>query len=199
MNKHLRVLLAGAATAVFFLVSSPARAGWQPYDWLFTVNIKSFPDQLRYAGSTLCPFAKAYVSYAKSDGSNEADYETLWFCKGKTYGLERVAPLSIAPGTGVAIKINFKSNPPGPSELRAAAQCILRLYLDTRLNKDAVQTIILPDGSFSDIITALGEEHFQIVNMQLEVPVQLASSMFLQDESDKHTQYMCYAPGSYQF
>jgi hypothetical protein len=199
MNKQLRILLSSGAAALLFLLSSPARAGWVPYDWLVTIDVKVFPDQLRYTGSTLNPLVKTYISYAKNDGTNESKYETLWFCRGKAYGLERVAPLSIARGAGVGIQVNFKSKTPGPSEFKAAAQSILRTYLDLRLNKDAVQTAIIPDDYFSDVTTAMADEHFQIVQRQLEIPVQLASSLFMQDVSDKHTQNMCYAPGSYQF
>jgi hypothetical protein len=199
MNKHLRILMSAGVAALLFLFSSPARAGWQPYDWLVTIDVKAFPDQLRYTGSTLNPLVKAYISYAKFDGSNQNKYETIWFCRGKAYGLERVAPLSIDRGAGVGIRVNFKSRTPGPSDFKAAAQSILRTYLDVRLNKDSVQTAIVPDDYFSDVITAMGDEHFQIAQFQLEVPVQLASSLFVQDVSDKHTQHMCYAPGSYQF
>jgi hypothetical protein len=154
---------------------------------------------LRYTGSTLNPLVKTYISYAKYDGSNESNYETLWFCRGKAYGLERAAPLSIDRGASVGIRVNFKSAKPGPSEFKAAAQSILRMYLDARLNRDSVQTAIIPDDNFSDVVSAMADEHFQIVQMQLEVPVQLASSIFMQDVSDKQTQHMCYAPGSYQF
>jgi len=199
MNNHLRVFLGGGMAALLFLFSSPCRAGFQPYDWLVTIDVKAFPDQLRYTGSTLNPLVKAYISYAKYDGSNENKYETLWFCRGKAYGLERVAPLSIDRGAGVGIRVNFKSSTPGTYEFKAAAQSILRTYLDLRLNRDAVQTAIIPDDNFSDVITAMGDEHFQIAQFQLEVPVQLASSLFVQDVSDKHTQHMCFAPGSYQF
>jgi hypothetical protein len=199
MNKHLRVFLSGSVAALLFLLSSPARADFQLYNWLVTIDVKAFPDQLRYAGSTLNPLVKTYISYARYDGSNENNYETLWFCRGKAYGLERVAPLSIDRGNGVGIRVNFKSSTPGPSEFKAAAQSILRTYLDLRLNRDSVQTAIIPDDYFSDVINAMADEHFQIAQFQLEVPVQLASSLFVQDVSDKHTQHMCYAPGSYQF
>jgi len=199
MNKHLRVLLSSAAAALLFLFSSPARAGFIPYDWLINIDIKVFPDQLQYTGTTLTPLVKSYISYAQYDGSNAAQYETLWFCRGKAYGLERVAPLAITNGAGVGIKVNFLSKSPGTSEFKAAAQSILRMYLDSRLNHNAVQTAIVPDDYFSNVISAMNDEHFQIVQAQLEMPVQLASSLFMQDVSDRHTLNMCYAPGSYQF
>jgi len=197
MKNSLRILF-GTTASVILLLFSPAQADWTPYNFLLTAAIKPLPNYLRYANSSLSPVDKATVvcTNVSGDGSS-SPYESIWFCRGQPYGLERSGPLPVDSGSAIGIQINFNS-PPGPMEIKAAVQTILRLYLDSRLNKNPVMTVIVPDEQFAEIVTALGDEHFQPFQLALEVPVQIASNLFIQDNSKKHSTSVCYAPGSFQ-
>jgi hypothetical protein len=198
MEKRLSQLLGAIALATGLIFSHPAKAGFQPYDYILSVSIKALPNYLRYAGSSLTPVDKGTVTSTNVSGDGSVTpYEDLWFCNGATYGLERANPLPIESGVGLAIQVNFKTQPPGPAEIKSAAQSILRLYLDARVHGNPVMTVIVPDDQFADIVTAMGDEHFQPFTIPLEVPVQVSSRIFVQDESDKNTQSLCYAPQSF--
>ncbi len=199
MNKRSSLFLFALMFSVLVDFSCPARAVWQPYEYLVTIETKELPEQLRYAGCTIRPLIKAYIKRAQADGSDESNYETLWFCKGKLFGLERIAPLNVPKGSSIGIKVVHLTKTPGDQEFECAAESILCIYVDGRLNNDAIPTVTVPDESFAPIVSALGEEHFQVVSAPLEVPVQISAGIFLRDESGQHVTNMCYAPGSYGF
>lgn len=199
MSRHKVLLIFAVVSAILLNLSCPAGALWQPYEYLVTIETKEFPDQLRYAGCNIRPLIKAYIKRAEADGSNESRYETLWFCKGKLFGLERVGSLNVPRGSSIGIKVVHLTKTPSDYEFACAAESILRIYVDGRLNNDAIPTVTVPDESFASIVSALGEEHFQVVSVALEVPVQISAGMFLRDESGQHVTNMCYAPNSYGY
>jgi hypothetical protein len=174
----------------------PAQATWRPYEWLVTIETEPVPGQFKYKGSTIAPVVETHISYAKADGSESTKYETLWYGNGRAYGLERSHNLDIDSGRGVGIRVIHKTQNPTEDEYTAAANSIVRLLLDLRNNRDSIAMIIVPDGSFSGICGQLFTEHFVPFRAPLEVPYQIAGALFIQDESDKHTQTLCYAPNS---
>src|SRR5579871_2633392 len=90
------------AIAVSFCLLSqicPAFGGdWKPYDWLMTVETEEFPSRFKYAGSRLTPTVEVHISIAKADNSYQANYETIYYGKGRAYGLNRFSPLDVGPG-----------------------------------------------------------------------------------------------------
>jgi hypothetical protein len=196
MNKPLFKAVSRIVLALCLLCLSSARADWQPYSWLVTIETEEFPSQFQYQGSILRPLVLARVSYARADGSDSTPYETLWFCDGKPFGLDRTNQLNIDQGEGVAIKVIHKTVVPSAAEYRAAAKSILRLFLDVRINSCMVQSVVLPDNSFLAILNELQNDHFAVFNVPLERPYQIAALMFVQDESDQQTRTVCYAPNS---
>jgi hypothetical protein len=135
-----------------------------------------------------------------ADGSSDNyQYETLWFSKGRAYGLERLGILNIGQGQSVAIKVVHKTKIPDESDFKAAANAILRIFLDVRISRNSLQSVVVPNDSFSPIIAALTEEHFAKFFAPIETPYQIAGALFMQDESYKQTATMCYAPNSFGY
>lgn len=154
------------------------------------------PNQFKYAGSALSPVVEAHIRYEKSDDSFSADYETIYFCKGRPFGLNRLSQLDIGEGQSIAVKVTHKTKTPTSYDFRAAANCIARMLLDVRVSRNALQAVTVPDDSYSYIISEMATERFQPFFAPLETPYQIAGALFLQDESHRHSQLMCYAPNS---
>jgi hypothetical protein len=196
MNKKLLQLTSSVVFALGLICFLPAQAGFQPYNWVVTIDTEEIPGQFQYAGSTLRPLVLARVSYARTDGSDAEPYENLWFCDGKPFGLERFNNLNVGKGQGVALRITHKSIVPQPWENKAAAKSIVRLLLDVRINNSMLQTVILPDDSFIGILAELQNDHFSSFSIPLERPYQLSALMYVTDESKNQNRTLCYAPNS---
>ena len=196
MSKQIFNLAMRVMLALCLLCFLPARAGFQPYNWLVSVETEEIPGQFQYAGSILQPVVLARISFAKADGSEDTPYETLWLCGGKLFGLERYNALGVDRGQSISIKVTHKTKIPSANDYRAAAKSIVRVFLDVRTHNSMLQSVIVPDLSFTQILNELGNEHFSAFNVPILTPYQLAAAMFMQDESDQHTQTICYSPNS---
>jgi len=173
---------------------SPVRAGLISSEWVITVETEEFPGELKYAGSKLNPLVKANIKYGSIDGSNERDYETLWFCRGKIFGLERNAPLSIPPQTIVGVKVLHRGKKTGRYEFAAAAQSILRIYADLWIHNCMLDGVVVPDEYFSDVLDTLSKEHFEPIGGLSENPLELPPPLFLRDQSLRQAENMSYVP-----
>jgi hypothetical protein len=171
-----------------------SQAGWRPYQWLVTIETEAIANQFRYKDSKLAPLVKARISYARADGSDTANYEKLWFCSGRAYGLERLGPLNIDPGQGVAIRVVHQSTNPTEYDCQAAANSVIRMLLDLRINRDSLQLVVVPDESFAGITEQLFAEHFEVFRPPLLAPSQIAGALYIQDESNRHTETLHYIP-----
>jgi len=144
----------------------------------------------------LTPVVEAHISFAKADESERTKYETIYFCKGRAFGLHRFNYLDVGPGESVAVKVRHKTQNPTAYDYKAAANCVVRMLLDVRVSRNALQSVTLPDDSFSYITNEMGTERFEPFFAPIETPYQIAGALFVQDESHKHQQLMCYAPNS---
>jgi hypothetical protein len=160
-----------------------------------TIETEEPANQPKYAGLALNPMVKTQVTYARSDESDRIKYETLWFCHGKTMGLERCARLSIPPRAAVAINIVHKGVPTEPFEFDATAQSILRVYADIRLiSKSSLERVVVADALFPSIIKALSKEHFQPATGLSEDQSFRQCQIFITDQSAHQALYLCYSP-----
>lgn len=123
-----------------------------PYDWVLELDSKVLARQFQYDGSTLKNIEKVSVQYYPSkDDSNKKQYEYLWFNEGKALGMEKLRKFDLPQGEGVAIKVKHGENNPTNEEKKAVANAILRIALDSLLNKNPVNMVEVPVASFSDI------------------------------------------------
>lgn len=194
MKSRLRNLVAISTIALFHLGTTAARADWRPYEWLITVETEDVSKPDGDKDSALNPIVKAQVAYCKLNKQDWTKYENVWFCKGKTFGIERQTTLDIGRGTSAAIKISHKDQIPSESDFKAAAKSILKILLDVRLSGNTLQTVIVPDDSFNAIADELHNEHFERMILPYGAPCHLTAGLYLQNESVSRSELMYYAP-----
>ncbi|PWT95530.1 MAG: hypothetical protein C5B53_11235 [Candidatus Melainabacteria bacterium] len=197
MGHQLRKLAIAVSLSWLSLICFPAiAADWHPYDWLLTVETEEIPNQFKYAGSRLTPLVEAHISFAKADNSYQGNYETIYYCKGRAFGLNRFGLLDVGPGQSVAVRVVHKTKNPTTYDYKAAANAVIRMLLDVRTSHNALQSVTIPDDSYSSVTAEMAGERFEPFFAPLETPYQIAGALFVQDESHKHSQLMCYAPNS---
>lgn len=127
-----------------------------PYDWVLELDTKVLSRQFNYSGSTLKKVEKVSVKYYPSkDDSQKTQYEYLWFNEGKALGMEKQRKFDLPQGEGVAIKVKHDNASPTVEEKKATANAILRIAMDSLLNKNPVNMVEVPAGSFTDIANEL--------------------------------------------
>lgn len=131
------------------------------YDWVLQLDTKTLDRQFQYQGSTLKNIEKIQVQYYPAkDDSHKTDYEYLWFTDGKALGMEKQRKFDLPQGEGVALIIKHAKPTATVEEKKATANAIMRLALDSLLNKNPINTVELPASSFVDIANELQNQGF---------------------------------------
>lgn len=165
------------------------------YDYTICITTQHLERQFKFKGSMLENKVDRLDAdvYDKDNEGNAAAYKSLWYSEGKPLGLEMFNRLAVERGRGVCLKIKHKTQNPSQAEMRAAANAILRLWVDARLNQSAVIIVKVPGDSFYSIIEDLRNQ-----GMEPAAPVQNGTEnnpMSLLIESDsagqKHER-LCY-------
>lgn len=127
-----------------------------PYDWVVELETKGLDRQFQYEGSSLKKIEKVQVAYYAPNKEDEKKaYEYLWFNNGKAYGMEKQRKFDLPQGEGVCLKVKHKSGSVTSEERKAAANAILRLAIDTFLNKNPIVQVRLPNDSYPEIVNEL--------------------------------------------
>jgi len=148
-------LLGGAMLSAPSVVANGGMVG-APYDWTIELDTKVLERQFQYKNSTLKNIEKVTVQYYPiKDDSQMKAYEYLWFNGGKALGMEKQRKLEIPQGEGVAIKVKHANATATAEEKKATANAILRVALDSLLNKNPVNLVEIPASSFVDVANEL--------------------------------------------
>jgi len=174
--------------------SQDAYATWSPYDWIITVETEVVAKPAKNSDAGLTPIVKANIRYSSVAKGDSTDYENIWFCKGRTFGIERHAPLSLGRGRAAAIRVLHKGPILSSADVKAAAKSIVRVMLDLRLSGNLLQTVIVEDDSFFSIRDELTNEGFERFVIPEGAPFHLAAALFLQNESANRNQFFYYVP-----
>lgn len=164
MSKR-RQLAAGFAAviacAAFLLLPRVLAEGLdRTYDWIITIEtekLKGFLDQKK---STLKPIIKATISYKPGTGGAPTKFEELFYRNWIALGMRRYKPLSLGNSDQVAIVVTHKHSQSTPEETNAAANAIVRLFVDAYLKGNAVTNVIVPDASLGQIVQNLKQANF---------------------------------------
>jgi hypothetical protein len=165
----LKVFCAGFALALTIgTLSNPQAAlasdsigGLQSFDWVIQVQTEQVQDKFAYKACKLFPLDSVAVNYYSVVKPNDSvKYEKLWYHDGKPIGLERKHTLGIPQGDGVCIRIALnKSGRLEQSENKAAANAIMRLWLDTQVNPSPLVIVKVPATSFTSIVDVLQRDY----------------------------------------
>ncbi len=128
----------------------------KPYDWTVELETRKLEHQFDYVGSHLKGVEKVKVSYQQTPTAENPEptrqhYENFWYHDGKPLGLERLHAYEITQGDGVSILIKHNDEMGSDKECKAAANAILRVILDSYLNKNAVVNVRIPPESFEKV------------------------------------------------
>lgn len=170
----------------------------KPYDWTVEIKTEKMERQFEYEGSTLKPISKANIRYyPMHDEDNKVDYEEVWFHNGKALGLARKHKFELLEGEGVAIKVLHKTDSPEPEEIKAAADAISLIYLDSYLHRNPVVTVIVKNPVFQDISNALQDQQWQILpDNTTDTALDAQVILYLQNEDASSKQTFKYqSPG----
>lgn len=169
----------------------------KPYDWTVEIKTEKLERQFEYQGSTLKPVSRANIRYyPMSDEDNKIDYEDVWFHNGKALGLERKHKFELEEGEGVAIKVLHKTESPDQEELKAAADAISLIYLDSYLHRNPVVTVIVKNPVFHDISYALQDKQWQPLPDVSDTALDAQVILYLQSEDGSSKQTFKYqSPG----
>jgi len=87
-------------------------------------------------------------------------YEELWYAKDTTIGCRHSIPLPINPRDRVAIFFASNTRQLSEAEIAACAKALVRLRLETVLNRNAIVTVRVPSYAIKDMISSLEKENF---------------------------------------
>ncbi len=151
-----------------------------PYDWVIEMETKPLSRQFEYTDSALKKIEKVQVAYYPPGGDdNKTAYEYLWFNSGKACGMEKQRKFDLPQGEGVCLKVVHKNGNSTEEEKRASAGAILRLAIDTYLNKNPIVQVRLPADSYNDIVNELTNHGLEVAPEGNEWESSFTSSLTL--------------------
>lgn len=165
----------------------------RPYDWTVEIKTEKMERHFEYEGSTLKPVSRADIRYyPMHDEDNKTDYEEVWFHHGKALGLERKNKFELPEGEGIAIKVSHKTDTPDEEEIKAAADAISLVYLDSYLHRNPIVTVIVKNPVFHNISNALQEQQWQILPDVTDTAIDAQVILYLQSEDGETKQTFKY-------
>ena len=162
------------------------------YDWTIAIQTQKLDRQFQYKNSKLTEIERLDVDYYDKDNVSSPShvaFESLWYCKGKALGLERFADFSIPKGESMSIYVSHKTQNPSNAELQAAANMVMRAWLLSQINQNAVLTVRVPQQSYSQIVNyLLTEQHMVVTAPALpeedrNIPMQLTVETYPKGQS----------------
>lgn len=134
------------------------------YDYTICITTQQLERQFKFKGSQFeDKIDRLDVDvYDKDNEQNANSYKSFWYAEGKPLGLELFHPLAVERGHGVCVRVKHKTQSPTQAEMRAAANAILRLWVDARLNQSAVIVVKVPGDSFYTIVDDLRNQGMEV-------------------------------------
>lgn len=188
-------ILIALISMIFVSNNAPTRAeGNTLYDYTVCLTTQHLERQFKFKGSQLeNKIDRLDVDvYDRDNEQNAAPYESLWYSQGRPLGMELFNKLQVEKGHGVCLKVKHKSSG-SDDEIKAAANAIMRLWVDTRLNQSAVIIVKVPGDSYYLFIEYLrnhGMTNAPEVENGLEVNAPM--TLLVQSESSGQSQRLAY-------
>jgi hypothetical protein len=134
------------------------------YDDVIELEAKERKGYLDFAGSKLGPIVEVKVLCRCDTKHNRfaqpIKYEDLWFGKDTSIGCRRNVPLPINPRDQVAIFFTQNTSNLSDAEIDACARALVRLRLETILNRNAIVAVRVPSYAYSELTSTLEGENF---------------------------------------
>jgi hypothetical protein len=166
------------------------------YDDVVELDAKEMKKYLSFPGSKTQPIVRVRVNCRCDTKHNRfaplVRYEDLWFGKDGPIGLRRIAKLPIRERDQVAIFINSGTDNLSESEIAACAKALVRLRLETMLNRSAILVVRVPSYAFGELLSTLESENFLPYrecreSISFLIPIPLETELGVRE-------MMCFAP-----
>ncbi|HIA53466.1 MAG TPA: hypothetical protein EYN91_15485 [Candidatus Melainabacteria bacterium] len=158
MNRRLASMFLGALS--LSCLPNFAEGLGRTYDWIISIETEKLTGYLDQKRSTLKPVVKATVTYKPGGGGGATKFEELFYHNWIALGMRRYKPLALGSSDQVAIVVTHKQGQSTQEETSAAANAIVRVFLDAYLKGNAVTNIIVPEASLSSIVQNLKQANF---------------------------------------
>lgn len=194
MRRQLTVLTALCALLLTSIGSTapPARAAgeFHGYDWTVSVETQELERYFDYKKSGLSPLDRIDIDYYPGEdekSQSPTHYQKLWYHDGQPLGLERLQKFGVTQGENITVRITHKGGRAKPGELKAAANAILRIWLDAQLNQNQLGVIKVPGQSLQAIANELVQKQRFVVVPEardVEAPIMSTMTLLLESEAD---------------
>jgi hypothetical protein len=158
------------------------------YDWTVRAETQELERYFEYTNSHLRPLDRIVIDYYPGENEkSSATYEKLWYHDGKPLGLERLQSLGVTRGENICLRITHHNAHPAPGEYKAAANAILRIWLDAHLNKNQLVVVKVPDAQSLDAIKdelTLKQNLIVVAPANAEDPQKTTMTLLIVSEAD---------------
>jgi hypothetical protein len=172
-------------------------------DWTIQLETEQLTEKFSYKGSTLYPVDKIEVSCIKADSSSTQKYEKLWYHDGKAVGIERDhafggtnGGIGIPLGDGICVNVVSKNGHSAhESESKAAANAIMRIWVDSYMNQSPLVNVQVPAQSFHSIAGyLLTQKCIEVSPDNIEKPRNESMTMLLISNPEGLKMKLAYTP-----
>ncbi len=134
-------------------------------DWKVNLITEVQKGVLNFKGSKCKDPVKVFINYVdNTDGSDRKPkaYEEFWYNQaGKPIGQEKFNRYDIRPSELVQMEVKHKNKKKvEPEEFKASANAAIRFFLDCNVHKGAINSLLVPESSFEEIVQAMEEQGF---------------------------------------
>jgi hypothetical protein len=131
----------------------------QAYDWTVKIETEQLDQQFDYEGSPFKHPTKLNISTYPQDNEKAASpYEKMWYHDGMPLGQDRTGKF-VQRGDVICIRVVGKKGSQQPAELKAAANAVMRLWLDAKANQNPLAVVRVPAASFGIMQSYIAMQH----------------------------------------
>ncbi|HEY9785485.1 MAG TPA: hypothetical protein V6D17_08800 [Candidatus Obscuribacterales bacterium] len=158
-----------ALLSMTFAAAVPCRAQDAPgegildsFNRIINIQTESLPNYLNFEGSKVAPLVLAQVDVQRvsKKGSETKPYEHLWYKGAEPVGCRKHAELDIFPDDNVAFRVKHKSASGSDAEIKAAADAVMRVFIDASIRSNSPSAIVVPKASLNRFVQSLGKFGF---------------------------------------
>lgn len=135
-----------------------------PYDDIIELKTERLPSYLDFDGSKLSPTIRVRSSYRtdtnKGKASSDIKFEDIWYANGKPVGLKRFNRLAIKQYDRVGVFVSAKSGSMTEPEAIALANALVRVRLETSMNRNLLVTVRVPNEKLELLKAELEKQNF---------------------------------------
>lgn len=162
------------------------------------ISTERLPNHIKGSKNGFDSLVLAKIRMRKVENPTGQKYETVWFRKGDPVGVRRFGKLPFEAPQKVALRVIHSAGNADDSEIRAAANACLRLYLDLHAHSIAPDAIIVPRASFGAFVQRFNQLNFYSAEMPPpDTPVYTSIVLSVESEPPGQRQLLFYSGRGY--